>query len=139
MEAGNAILRCDGPSDYQCFNNPAIPLFPGVVIVLGHGHRFVAGQVVDLLDGDTQIQEPRHEGMAQVVRSLADPGRRAGGVLGPQIPPHRKTPTPSWGRGISWALDSRLEDGSWTGDSAGGQACNVAWERVFGTVGPVCS
>ena len=69
MEAGNAILRCDGPSDYQCFNNPAIPLFPGVVIVLGHGHRFVAGQVVDLLDGDTQIQEPRHEGMAQVVRS----------------------------------------------------------------------
>lgn len=70
-------MRCDGPSDYQCFNNPAIPLFPGVVIVLGHGHRFVAGQVVDLLDGDTQIQEPRHEGMAQVVRSLADPGRRA--------------------------------------------------------------
>ena len=61
-------MRCDGPSDYQCFNNPAIPLFPGVVIVLGHGHRFVAGQVVDLLDGDTQIQEPRHEGMTQVVR-----------------------------------------------------------------------
>ena len=40
-----------------------------MVIVLGRGHRFVAGQVVDLLDGDTQIQEPRHEGMAQVVRS----------------------------------------------------------------------
>ena len=38
-----------------------------MVVTLGHRHRLVAGEVVDLLDGDAEVEHSCDEGMAQVM------------------------------------------------------------------------
>ena len=38
-----------------------------MVVALGHRHRLVAGEVVDLLDGDPKVQHSCDKGMAQVM------------------------------------------------------------------------
>ena len=46
-----------------------------MVITLGHSHRLVAGQVVDLLYRYAKVQEPRDKGMAEVMGSdMAEAG-----------------------------------------------------------------
>ena len=38
-----------------------------MVVTLGHRHRLMAGEVVDLLDRDAEIQEPGHKGVAEIM------------------------------------------------------------------------
>ena len=38
-----------------------------MVLALGHRHRLMAGEVVDLLDRDAKVQHSCDEGMAQVM------------------------------------------------------------------------
>jgi hypothetical protein len=38
-----------------------------MVIALGHRHRLMAGEVVDLLDGDAEVEHSCDKGMAQVM------------------------------------------------------------------------
>ncbi len=38
-----------------------------MVVSLGHRHRLMASEVVPLLDGDAEIQQTGHKGMAEVV------------------------------------------------------------------------
>ena len=50
-----------------------------MIIALGHRHRLVAGEVVDLLDGDAEVEHSCDEGMAQVVGAdMAKAGSVAG-------------------------------------------------------------
>ena len=63
----------------QRFYSAPVALFVGMVITLGHGHRLVTGQVVDLFDRYGQIQEAGNKGMAQVVGAdVAQSGPFAG-------------------------------------------------------------
>ena len=50
-----------------------------MVITLGHRHRLVAGEVVDLLDGDAEVEHSCDEGMAEVMGpDMAEAGAVAG-------------------------------------------------------------
>ena len=40
----------------QRLDSPAVALLISMLVTLGHRHRLMAGEVVDLLDGDPQIQ-----------------------------------------------------------------------------------
>jgi len=45
------------PRLVQCLNSPSVALLIRMVIALGHRHRLMAGEVVDLLDRDPQVQQ----------------------------------------------------------------------------------
>ncbi len=45
------LTRC-----IQRFYSCTVALFVRMVITLGHRHRLVAGEVVDLLDGDAEVE-----------------------------------------------------------------------------------
>ncbi len=40
----------------QRLDSRTVSLFVRMVVTLGHRHRLVAGEVVDLLDGDAEVQ-----------------------------------------------------------------------------------
>ena len=40
----------------QRLNSPSVALLVSMVVALGHRHRLVAGEVVDLLDGDGDLR-----------------------------------------------------------------------------------
>ena len=44
-----------------------------MVIALGHRHRLVAGEVVDLLDGDAEVENSCDKGMAEIVGADTKP------------------------------------------------------------------
>ena len=51
----------------QRLDSRTISLFVRMVVTLGHRHRLVAGEVVDLLDRDAKVQHSCDEGMAEIV------------------------------------------------------------------------
>ena len=62
-------LRTPGLTRHiQRFNSRTVALLVRMVITLGHRHRLMAGEVVDLLDGDAEVEHSRAEGMAEVRR-----------------------------------------------------------------------
>jgi hypothetical protein len=50
----------------QRFDSRAITFLVRVVVTLGHRHRLVAGEVVDLLDGDAEVEHSCDEEMLEV-------------------------------------------------------------------------
>ncbi len=51
----------------QRLDGPAVALLVRMVVALRHRHRLVAGEVVDLLDGDAEVEHSCDEGMAYVM------------------------------------------------------------------------
>ena len=49
----------------QRLDSLSVSLLVSMVITLGHRHRLVAGEVVDLLDRDTEVQKPGDKGMVE--------------------------------------------------------------------------
>ena len=59
----------------QRLDSPTVALLVSMVVAFCHRHGLVAGEVVDLLDGDAKVQQPRDKGMAEVMGSdMAEAG-----------------------------------------------------------------
>ena len=50
----------------QCLDSRTISLFVRMVVALGHRHRLVAGEVVDLLYGDAEVEHSCDDAMVEV-------------------------------------------------------------------------
>ncbi len=50
----------------QRLDSRTVTLLVSVVVTLGHRHRFMAGEVVDLLDGDAEVQHSCDDAMAEI-------------------------------------------------------------------------
>jgi len=46
----------------QCLDSRTVAFFVRMVVSLGHRHRLMAGEVVDLLDGDAEVEHSCCEG-----------------------------------------------------------------------------
>ena len=63
----------------QRLDSRTISLLVSMVVALGHRHRIMAGEVVDLLDGDAEVEHSCDEGVAQVMGAdMAKTGSVAG-------------------------------------------------------------
>ena len=51
----------------QRLDSATVALLVCVVVALGHRQRLVAGEVVDLLDGDAEVEHSCDEGVAEVM------------------------------------------------------------------------
>jgi hypothetical protein len=50
----------------QCFDSRTVALLVSMVITLGHRHRLVAGEVVDLRIGDAEVEHSCDEAMVEI-------------------------------------------------------------------------
>jgi len=50
----------------QRLDSRTVALLVGMIVTLGHRHRLVAGEIVDLLDGDVEVEHSCDEAMVEV-------------------------------------------------------------------------